>query len=153
MALTALLLFALFNVSYAANLGGKYTKGGTETSFTGKTSLADAVDAVKAEITKLELSSGDLTDADWEWLKGDCAKGFVKLEELTIATTMNSVAEFKGNAYNTSFYEFPALKKLTIAKIKEFGEGIFKYSTKIEELILPDVEKLGDGAIGYVAVH
>ena len=153
MALTALLLFALFNVSYAANLGGKYTKGGAETSFTGKTSLADAVDAVKAEITKLELSSGDLTDADWEWLKGDCAKGFVKLEELTIATTMNSVAEFKGNAYNTSFYEFPALKKLTIAKIKEFGEGIFKYSTKIEELILPDVEKLANGAIGYVAVH
>jgi len=49
MALTALLLFALFNVSYAANLGGKYTKGGTETSFTGKTSLADAVDAVKAD--------------------------------------------------------------------------------------------------------
>ena len=151
MALTALLLFALFNVSYAANLGGKYTKGGAETSFTGKTSLADAVDAVKAEITKLELSSGDLTDADWEWLKGDCAKGFVKLEELTIATTMNSVAEFKGNAYNTSFYEFPALKKLTIAKIKEFGEGIFKYSTKIEELIFPDVEKLAYGAVGYVA--
>ncbi len=151
MALTALLLFALFNVLYAANLGGKYTKGGTETDFTGKASLADAVEAVKAEITKLELTTGDLTDADWEWLKGDCAKSFVKLEELTIATTMNSVAEFKGYAYNTSFYEFPALKKLTIAKIKNFVEGVFKKSVAIEELTLPNVEKLGMGAIGYVA--
>ena len=144
-------LLALSHFAWAAGLGGSYTKDGTVTPFTEKASLQEAVDAVKGNITKLVLNAGELTATDWEWLKGGTAKSFTQLQELEIATTMTIVAPLPEGQYNTSFYDFPKLKKLTLAKITKMGEGVFKNVFRtLEEISLPDVQEIGMGVFCYI---
>ena len=143
-------LLALSHFTWAAGLGGSYTKNGAETPFTNKASLQEAVDGVKSEITKLVLNAGDLTSADWTWLKGETAKTFARLEEFEVATTMTSVAPLEEGMYNTSFYDFPKLKKLTVAKITTLSEGVFKNVLRsLEEISLPDVQEIKVGVFCY----
>ena len=144
-------LLALSHFTWAAGLGGSYTKNGAETPFTNKASLQEAVDGVKSEITKLVLNAGDLTSADWTWLKGETAKAFARLEEFEVATTMTSVAPLEEGMYNTSFYDFPKLKKLTVAKITTLSEGVFKNVLRsLEEISLPDVQEIKVSVFCYV---
>ena len=120
---------------------GQYKVGATATPFNEVESLEKALEGVTlSTITELEFTGGKLESADWKYLE-DNADKFASLAKLTVASSMNEVADM------SMLLNLPALKEASVAKVSALKQ--YAFPATIERIYMPDCKDVYRSATNY----
>ena len=99
----ALLLVACSGAVWGDNLTVTVTKGGTPEKQTSQTSLESALSTCTLNvIDSIEVSAGDFTEADWEWLKSKTGD-LKRLRKFVVTDDIRSVADIPNSTGSPYF--------------------------------------------------
>ena len=140
----ALLLVACSGAVWGDNLTVTVTMGGTPEKQTSQTSLESALSTYTLNvIDSIEVSAGDFTEADWEWLKSKTGD-LKRLRKFVVTDDIRSVADIPNST--GSPYFSGALEELHVAKLKKIGDYAFYKCLDLTSVSLPAVTEIGDYA-------
>ena len=95
-------------------------------------------------ITSIEISAGNVTTADWEYIRTNRAS-LIGLLNFKVDNTVTAVANITGTANNNPYFP-TSLQTVSIPKLSSIGNHIFCYCAYLTTATFPDVTSVGFSA-------
>lgn len=122
-------------------------KGGVTETKAGQASLESALSSYASnlgEVEGIEVSAGNFTEADWNWLKAK-RKELSGLKKFVVTEGVGSVADIPDTDEDKPYFG-ESLKELRVAKLAEVGENAFYCCYDLTSVSLPAVMGIGNSA-------
>lgn len=117
--------------------------GGADKTGTSLESVLAEISLVS--ITRLTITAGDFTTADWNYLKAN-SNNLNSLTHFTITEGITSVADIPDTDFFTPYFRKVKIKEVSIAKVQRIGKYAFADCTSLVTASFPEATSIGTSA-------
>ena len=120
------------------------TTDGASNAKTGASLAAIFMSTPLGQIKTIEITGGDFTTADWEWLKAN-KNNFASLASFTIAPTVNSVADVPSCTNSDAVFANGNIQEIILHKVSKVNSYAFSNLTSLVTVNLPNATIINEG--------